>query len=195
VTVWCNVGCGPYRAPAPWINLDCHEGDNVHPDVLVDAENPLGGFEPGTVERVYLGHVLEHVPWPEVPLFLQQLDDKLTPGGEICVVGPDVYRIIKRWHENLDPEGWPLVESCLENPWGRCYAEEGYAVTEGIEPDSQWKYARHWWNCYETRIVYALEKHTHLVDITPQPITPEALGGWPLTAYTEWQCAVTARAA
>jgi len=190
---WVNVGCGPHRAPKPWINLDCHQGDNVQPDVLVDAERPLASFT--DIDRVYLGHVLEHVPWPEVPGFLGDIERALAPAGELCIVGPDVLRIIRRWHEGLDPEGWPLVESCLENPWGRCYEEEGYGVTEGIEPDNQWKYARHWWNCYEGRVVYALAKHTSLVDVTPQPIDQKHLGRWPLVAYTQWQCAVTARKA
>lgn len=193
MTIWANVGCGPYRAPAPWLNLDCHEGDNVHPDLLVEAERPLAAWEEGMVDRVYLGHVLEHIPWPEVPAFLQGIERAMAHGGEVCIVGPDVLRIIRRWHEGLDPEGWPLVESCLENPWGRCYEEEGYGVTEGIEPENQWKYARHWWNCYEGRVVYALEKFTGLADVEPQPITEAALGAWPLTAYTAWQCAVTAR--
>ena len=178
-----------FRAPEPWINLDCHQGDGVEPDILVDPEIPLESFADGSLERVYLGHVLEHIPWPDVEAFLGHVDAKLAEGGEIMVVGPDVFRIIERWHRGLEPEGWLLVESCLENPWDRCYGEEGYGYTEGKEPEPTWKHARHWWNCYETRVVYAISAYTTLTP-TPLPITPEALKGWPVTAFTEWQCAV-----
>lgn len=191
--IWANVGCGPFRAPAPWVNLDYHEGDGVHPDIIVtDASRPLGAYDDGTVERAYLGHVLEHVPWPEVPAFLADIERALAPGGHLMVVGPDVLRIIQRWHEGLEPEGWLLVESCMENPWDRCYGRDEDLPYGIVERETQWKYARHWWNCYETRVLYALRTYTGLGEVTAHPIKREALGEWPVVAYTQWQCAVSA---
>lgn len=187
---WINVGPGSFPALAPWVNVDVHEGDGVTTDVVVaDHMNPLAEFD--NVERVYLGHVLEHVPWPDVPAFLANIERALAPGGEVCVVGPDILRVIQRWHEGLEPEGWELVESILENPWDRCYGETGYGLI--LDEDPRWPYARHWWNCYESRVVFALRQYTSLVDVSAQPITPEALGTWPVVAYTQWQCAATAR--
>lgn len=190
--IWANVGCGPYRADPPWINLDVADNEHVHPDVRVeDAAFPLAGYGDDTVDRVYLGHVLEHVPWHEVPSFLVDVRRAMRPGAELCAVGPDVYRIIQRWRDGLDPEGWLLVESCLENPWGRDYSEEIAYGLEYKEPD--WPYARHHWNCFEARMVKALEDYGGFVDVATQPITRDALGSWPLVAYTQWQCAATAR--
>lgn len=197
---WVNVGCGPYRAPEPWVNLDAHRGHGVEPDVLVDDPmRPLDFVVADEgIDRVYLGHVLEHIPWPEVPIFLQHIYDNVLPGAVVMVVGPDVLRIIKRWHEGLDPEGFLLVESCLENPWDRCYGEEGYGVmpaspeTGWEEKEPRWKHSRHWWNCYENRVLYALHAYTKFEGITPHPIDTANLGIWPLVAYTQWQCAVSA---
>jgi len=190
--MWLNVGCGSFRAPPPWLNLDCHDGDGVHPDEVVDPDRPLATYPDNRVDRVYMGHVLEHIPWPDVPAFLADIHRALRPGGEICVVGPDILRVLKRWKEDLDPEGWDLIESILENPWDRCYGETGYGL---IYEEPRWKHSRHWWNCYEARVVFLFRQHTEFVDVEPQPIHPEQLGSWPLVAYTLHQCAVTARKA
>lgn len=181
--MWCNIGCGPHRAPAPWVNLDCHVGNGVEPDVVVDAERPLQEFD--DVERVYLGHVLEHVPWPEVPEFLRGIEKKVAPGGEVCAVGPDVLRIIRGWHEGT--ESWELVESALENPWDSCYGDN----PEQIPDESRWKYARHWWNCYEARVVYAFRGFTSLT-ARPVALDDHALDEWPLVSRSPWQFAVLA---
>lgn len=195
MTTWINVGPGQFPAPTPWINVDVHEGDGVVTDVVIPEDQflrPLDGWDDGTVDRVYLGHVLEHVPWPEVGPFLCDIHRALAPGGEVCVVGPDVLRVIRRWRDGVDPEGWSLVESVLENPWDRCYDADGPAYGL-IRTDPRWPYARHWWNCTETRVMHAFAAYTPFVDVTPQPINEQALGSWPLVAYTQWQCAVTAR--
>ena len=55
-----NVGCGPHRAPGPWVNLDYHEGDGVHPDRLVtDPSRPLADYPDSTVEKLSLIHISE----------------------------------------------------------------------------------------------------------------------------------------
>lgn len=188
-----NVGCGPFRAPEPWVNLDYHSGDGVEPDIIVDdAARPLAKWQDSTVDRVYLGHVLEHVPWGEVPDFLFDIERALAPGAEMMIVGPDVLKVIKQWHEGILEEGWMLVESVMENPWDRCYDKDD-ELPYGIEHrETQWRYARHWWNCYETRVLYALRTYTKLTAIEALPITPKALDGWPIVAFTQWQLAIRA---
>lgn len=185
--MWVNVGCGPFLAPDPWINLDVHDGDGVHPDVIVDeVARPLAGYEDEAVERVYLGHVLEHTPWAEIPSFLADVHRAMRPGGELCIVGPDVLRVIRRWRDGH--EDWELIESTLESPWAYMLPR-----TPGDAADAPWEHARHHWNCYEARVVFVLEHLSGFHDVRPQPITEAALGSWPLVAYTQWQCAVTAR--
>ena len=188
---WVNVGCGPWRAPAPWWNLDVHRGDGVDPDELVaDYRRPLAEWPDGSAHRIYLGHVLEHMPWPDTPAFVDDLYRALAPGGTVMVVGPDLLRVIQRWKDNLDPEGWPLIESIMENPWDRAYGQDGYDV---IYESVMWPQARHWWNCYEHRVVYLLRDLSAFGNATPHAIDSEtALPDWPLVAHTRWQCAVSA---
>lgn len=190
--IWTNIGAGPHRAPSPWVNLDVHEGDGVHPDVVVDdARFPLAKWDDGTVDRVYMGHVLEHVPWLEVEEFLTDIARALRPGGEICVVGPDLLRTIYDWQRTPNPTSWLLVESVMESPWP--YADPSQDGLTWSVGDA-WPAACHKWNCYERRVVWALEATGLFTDVIPQPLDEEHLGTWPVVAYTQWQCAVTARA-
>lgn len=185
-----NIGCGPFPAPKPWVNLDCHADDQIRPDVLVDdPARPLAAWDDGTVDNVYLGHVLEHIPWDgELEPFLLDIRRALKPGGKVCAVGPDVMRVILRWKDDADLEGWALVESTLEGPWGRDLAD-GYGLTEALP---SWPYARHAWNCYEKRLVFAFEHWGRFDQVKALPITAGALAGWPVVAFTPWQCAVSA---
>jgi hypothetical protein len=173
---WLNIGCGPFRAPEPWINTDVIRiSGNVEPDILMTSWRPAelaGTFE--DVERIYLGHVLEHVRWEIVGDFLGECLELLAPGGRICVVGPDVNRNIQRYHAGQ--ETWDQVIAVLED-------DVHYQTTP-----ADWDGARHAWNCYEGRVVRALAA-AGFVDVTALPITEEALAGWPVVAHTLHQCA------
>jgi len=180
--IYLNVGCGPHRAPEPWINLDVHEGDGNYPDIVVeDASRPCAGWESDTVDRIYLGHVLEHIPVDELPGFLADIHRVLKPDGEIAVVGPDVFRTIKLWKEGTEP--WTMIDSVLEGP--DFYAESPATSSGG------WRYARHWWNCHEERVVLIL-KEAGFVDVTPLSLDQRALRSWPVVGFAKWQCAVVA---
>lgn len=166
-----NVGCGPHRAEG-WWNVDrvC-EGD-VQPDAIVSAARPLASFS--EVEAVYCGHVLEHIAWPKVPAFLGHIRDHLAPGGACCVVGPDVERALAAWHRGLEPRS--LVTSVLESD--RPQDDLG-----------DWPGARHAWNCTEERVVRAMSE-AGFARVEALSIDPVALAGWPVVAFTQWQCAV-----
>jgi hypothetical protein len=169
------------------VNLDVHEGDGVFPDVLVeDVSRPLAAYADGTVSRVYMGHVLEHVPWPEVGAFLADIARALHPAGELCVVGPDLLRTIEGWHGGTEP--WQLVESVMESPWPYANPDQD---GETWACANAWTNARHWWNCYEARVVWALEATGLFAEVKPRTLDAESLGTWPVVAYTPWQCAVT----
>lgn len=169
--LWLNVGCGTHRAPAPWVNIDVVDQGDTRPDVVVPAGTPLP-YEAGTVERVYLGHVLEHVPWPNVAGFLAEIRRVLD--GEVLVTGPDVYRTIQRWRAGAEP--WWLVESVLEH---------------AVDPETtDWPEAHHHWNCHEVRVVEALER-AGFAEVTPVSIFDQR--DWPVVNPSAWQLAVRAR--
>lgn len=174
--MWLNIGCGPYPAPAPWVNVDVVRAHNIQPDILAPSWEPSSfGIDPSTVERVYLGHVLEHVAWPHVPTFLAQVRDLMASGGQVCVVGPDTNRTLQLWRDGSTD--WSLVMAVLED-------DTHYQSTPEM-----WDGARHAWNCYEARVVRALTD-AGFEHVTPHPVVRDApLVHWPVVAYTNWQCA------
>jgi hypothetical protein len=165
-----NLGCGRHRAPEPWVNLDVHSDEHHCPDVVVDPEDPFGGFGVANVDRIYLGHVLEHVRWTDVPELLDGALTALKPGGMLLATGPDVYRTIKLWREGAVP--WDLVESVLEH---------------ADQASTEWPQAVHWWNCSEERLVTALIAAGFGIQETGVPP-----GGWPVVGWSGWQCAALA---
>lgn len=173
-----NIGSGPHNAPAPWINVDVVENDHIHPDIVVDPDRPLKQWKAKTVDAVYLGHVLEHIPWPTLPGFLAEVRRVLKPDAPVCVVGPDVHRAIERYKKGSEP--WHIVAACLE---------EG-TISPGMGPDP-WPGARHWWNCHEARVIQALEC-AGFNDVLGVHLDATTLAGWPCVSYAPWQLAVTA---
>lgn len=83
-----NLGCGLFHSDG-WINVDID--DNVEPDQVMDARRLA--YPDQSMSAVYLGHVLHHMPYGEMPAVLAECRRVLEPGGEICVVGPDLARM------------------------------------------------------------------------------------------------------
>lgn len=162
-----NLGPGEHYADG-WVNLDAT--DRVRADRIVDPADPFGTFDPESAAQVYLGHVLEHVWWHDIPRLLGQVYDVLAPGGAVLVTGPDMVRLLERWKTGAEP--WWLVESAWEN------ADNG---------DPSWPEAVHKWNCHEARVIGALTA-AGFVDVAGT----EEFAGWPVVNWSAWQCAVRA---
>lgn len=82
-----NLGCGePWsHAPAPWVNVDVRP--EAEPDLLADI-TALPCAET-SIERIYAGHVLEHLAYLDVLPALKHWFTLLVPGGDMLLVGPD----------------------------------------------------------------------------------------------------------
>lgn len=82
-----NIGCGEFPA-AGWTNIDVHPG--LNPDVVASLlALPLPD---ASVDRAYLGHVLEHLSRDDVVAGLRELRRVVRPTGMIVVVAPDLTR-------------------------------------------------------------------------------------------------------
>jgi SAM-dependent methyltransferase len=174
-----NYGCGEFYADG-WTNLDhVHEG-KIRPDIVMVPGEPMP-FEDGSVEALYAGHVMEHVPWDDVPRVLADFKRVLAPGGQVCIVGPDVYKTLVLWRAG-QLDDWLMI-AVLEN------ASRVEGTHDQFE-EEPWPGARHSWNCSAPRVIYALER-AGFEYISEVPVTDEALEGWPLVAATPWQCGVT----
>jgi SAM-dependent methyltransferase len=183
-----NCGCGPHYADG-WHNTDIVQAPTIRPDQVVDPGDPFP-FDANSFDRIYCGHVLEHVPWERLPAWLGELRRVLRPGGWVMVVGPDTLRTI-----DLYRDGAATVEELMPVIEGPGAWLHGH----GYEP-LRWGSDRHHWNCYEARVVDVLAD-AGLVEVTPYPVDrrgrlPESQirgAGWPLVDGSPRQFAVHGR--
>ena len=134
-----NAGCGTHYAQG-WVNTDVWESDTTRPDIRVTPGEPYP-FEDNTFDAVFMGHVIEHMPWEYVPTFLKDMSRIAKQGAPMLIVGPDVYKTIKRWKDNEEP--WYMVMSVMEH------------LDMNFQPDREtewWDGAHHYWNCHEERV-------------------------------------------
>lgn len=94
-----NLGCAEHYILG-WYNVD-HEPCPYGRDETVDLTRELPpSFR--DVTHVYAGHVLEHLSLEQCRDLLVQLRGRMTPDGQIMVVGPDVelaqHACMGRWH-------------------------------------------------------------------------------------------------
>lgn len=181
-----NAGCGTHYADG-WVNTDTWETADTTPDVKVEPGKPYP-FEENTFDAVFLGHVLEHIPWKEVPAFLEDIKRITKPGAPILVCGPDVRRTIKRWAQGQEP--WEMVLSVMEH-----LDIEDHNVP-GLE---WWDGAHHHWNCHHDRVWKLLEtlKFSNLQDVFD--VIPKNPAGknwmneginWPVVGHYHWHFAI-----
>jgi len=130
--------------------------------------------------RIYMGHVLEHVPYDRVGDFLQLVKSKVVKGGWVMVVGPDVKKCMRLWKQNKVTD--ERVFGGLE--------DDMWDTPENVD---KWFGARHQWNAYDERVqrlvVGAGFTDVNILDITNQ----SNFKGWPVVSFSEDQMALIAR--
>lgn len=171
-----NIGCGPHYAKG-WVNVDRVYTDDIHPDIVNSTGRP-SLIEVDDVEMIYLGHVLEHVRWEDVPMFLSECRDLLNPGGQICVVGPDVWNTLRMWKAGQVPDS--LMTAVLEG---------AHPQIDGVDVGHDG--ARHQWNATQDRVYRSLLT-AGFRDVTAYPSMQHVPHHWPVVARPEWQSAVSA---
>ncbi|MCO7220215.1 methyltransferase domain-containing protein [Klenkia sp. PcliD-1-E] len=101
-----NLGSGTYNA-AGWVNVDLwglHGLWGVHPDVVWDLRRPLP-LPDGSVDAVFLEHVLEHLPAPVGLAAMDQAARLLRPGGVVRVSVPDFGRWAREYTARVTGTG------------------------------------------------------------------------------------------
>jgi SAM-dependent methyltransferase len=182
-----NAGCGTHYAKG-WINTDTWETDDTRPDVRVEPGKPYP-FDDNFFDAVFLGHVLEHIPWKQVPEFLHDMKRIAKPDAKFLICGPDVFKTIKRWAAGHEP--WEMVMSVLEHL---------DIENQGVSGLEWWDGAHHHWNCHHERVVSLLDSAgfsdiTDVFDVIPKnPLGKTWKDGeitWPVVGHWHWHFAVT----
>jgi hypothetical protein len=163
-----NLGSGDCPAPG-WTNVD-HESPFPR-EVTADLTKPLPDELAGITEA-YAGHVLEHLHPDDVVSLLAGLRPRMVPGGQLMVVGPDV------------------VRARVMHAAGQLGDEDLRLIVEGGD---RWPGDRHLWESEPDRLV-ELATAAGWVDAHEVPLLSVSQMDWPIVAYPEWQCAVTAYA-
>lgn len=160
-----NLGCGEFYAEG-WCNVDTFPGNRV--DLVADITDlPV---QDGTTEKVYAGHVLEHLSAPYgVLAAVREVHRVLEPGGLFLAVGPDVKR----------------ARALLKNGVITEETEDG-----ALHGAYRWGTDVHLWPCHEDRMLELIQVVFPDAHALPIQVLPPF---WPITSRAGWQCAVLAR--
>jgi SAM-dependent methyltransferase len=156
-----NLGSGNHYAEG-WTNVDIHSTDEVQPDLVCDVRRlPFD-----SVDAIYAGHVLEHLPYEDVRPAIDHWISITRPGGKVLVVGPDVDAAdIMLAEGEIDAE----VHSLIEHGAGR------------------WADDVHLWRSSKGAM------RALCADLYPRfiPVRPLAEAGmWPIVSGVAWQFAM-----
>ena len=87
-----HVGCGEKNVPG-FINVDARHLAHVH--VVTDNITSLADFQTGTVDLVYMCHVLEHIRNDDLKKVLSEMKRVLKDGGVLRISVPDFDKLIE----------------------------------------------------------------------------------------------------
>ncbi len=87
-----HVGCGEKNVPG-FINVDARPLAHIH--VVTDDITSLADFETGTVDLVYMCHILEHIKRSDLKKVLLEMRRVLKDGGVLRISVPDFDRLIE----------------------------------------------------------------------------------------------------
>jgi len=82
-TIWLELGSGPKKGQNGWITIDFYGADLTH-----DLRNGIP-FLSDSVDRIYTSHMLEHIPYRELVIFLNECYRVLKNGGQLSVCVPN----------------------------------------------------------------------------------------------------------
>lgn len=161
-----HLGSGTHPSEIPgWLDLDLCVNDEIKPHVA--GSMFALPFPDDTFDRIYLGHVLEHLRWEDqLPDGLAEVRRVGKPGGQVMVVGPDIQKGI----DTHQPD-WLLTAIVSDAP----------ASSPG----------GHQWVATEGLTVRALERGG-FTDANPVNVADVKRPEWPNPSQAPWQCAVTA---
>jgi GT2 family glycosyltransferase/predicted SAM-dependent methyltransferase len=95
-----NLGCGRFKVQG-FLNID--QDADVQPDLVCDVL--ALPYEPGTVDEIYAGHLLEHFDWHDGSRALRYWHHLLKAGGTIGVAVPDFDVLAARYLQGPTIEG------------------------------------------------------------------------------------------
>lgn len=87
-----HIGCGKTNSPE-FINIDAQPFAHVH--IVTDDITSLTDFSNGTVDMVYMCHILEHIKRKDLKKVLSEMKRVLKVGGVLRLSVPDLDKLIE----------------------------------------------------------------------------------------------------
>lgn len=110
-----NIGSGPHYA-AGWWNTDVIPTDSgQQPDQLIDIRDFTAAFPKHAFRKAYVGHVLEHITWDDLPSIIQHI---AHVAKRVMVVGPCIEKAIATKQPQAILDAITAVEIPDTHPWG-----------------------------------------------------------------------------
>lgn len=91
--IWLELGSGAKKGQNGWITIDFTGADIAH-----DLRKGIP-FPADSVDRIYTSHMLEHIPFRDLLVFLNECYRVLKKDGELSVCVPDAGRYISAYTE------------------------------------------------------------------------------------------------
>jgi len=87
-----HIGCGTTNSPG-FINIDARPLAHVH--IATDEITSLKEFDTGTVDLVYMCHILEHIRRDDLREVLSEMKRVLKVGGVLRLSVPDFDKLVE----------------------------------------------------------------------------------------------------
>ena len=87
-----HIGCGKTNSPE-FINVDARPLAHIH--IVTDDITSLPDFDNGTVDLVYMCHILEHIKRNDLKKVLSEMKRVLKDGGVLRLSVPDFDKLIE----------------------------------------------------------------------------------------------------
>jgi hypothetical protein len=170
-----HFASGTHPFGSDWVNVDALNFPGV--DLIVDLLSPFPDDLVG-IDTAYVGHFLEHLTIEEGTDFLCRVQERMSVGGQLVIVGPDVDKA-QRW---FDAGKIPADLLAATKAHG------------SIPDDEPWNRAGvHLWDCTGAAVVSQCQEAgwTSAREI-PLGRLETTLPGVPIIDATEWQFCVIA---
>lgn len=94
-----HIGCGEYNDKR-FINMDTRPGWHIH--VVDEIQHINTRFPKNYADLIYACHILEHVPYAQVPDVLKKVRSRLKPGGVFRISVPNFAIIVQMYNEKKE---------------------------------------------------------------------------------------------
>lgn len=89
-----NLGCADLPLQG-WVNVDMSRSPHIKADLVADVLDLSDVIEPGSVDEIYAGHLLEHLAPTQAEEAIEHWKSLLKPGGILAIVTPDFHAVVE----------------------------------------------------------------------------------------------------